>query len=298
MMDGIRSEIELKLRGNLLRDWCRMLAESEETVEFQDAWCSGHRTLRLSTRTIEDLVDGWRGSGDCWGLRRATFYEVSNYADAVTLSLSVSGRGLGRARRGILNRLSDALAQGGFNAIDLTAEPAKLATWPIYAGDSAMDDVTTLLDDVWKTDVTFFEHALEAWMHGCERVTWRIPDSGRSIVPSADIQNDLFVEGAQVTILTDRFERSKAARKRCIAAHGTACAVCGTDFGALYGEQFAGKIEVHHKKPLCEIREDYEVDPVNDLVPVCPNCHMVLHSKPGTEPYTVEEVRSMLERDD
>ena len=298
MMDDVRSEIELKLRGNLLRDWCRMLAETEEAVEFQDAWCSGYKTLRVSTRAIDDLVEGWRGPSDCWGLGRAAFYEIGNSADAVMLSLSVSLKSLGWARRDSLSGLSDALSQGGFDAIDLTAEPTKLATWPIYAGGSATDDVTALLDDVWRTDVAFFERALEAWMDGRERIAWRIPDSGRSLVPSADIQSDLFVEGVQITILTDRFERSKAARKRCIAAHGTACAVCGTDFGALYGEQFAGRIEVHHKKPLSEIREGYEVDPVNDLVPVCPNCHMVLHSKPGSEPYTIDEVRAMLKRND
>jgi predicted HNH restriction endonuclease len=32
---------------------------------------------------------------------------------------------------------------------------------------------------------------------------------------------------------------------------------------------------------------------VKDLIPVCPNCHMILHSKPGGF-YTVEEVKNML----
>ena len=62
-------------------------------------------------------------------------------------------------------------------------------------------------------------------------------------------------------------------------------------------EEFSGKIEVHHRKPLYEIKEDYVVDPVKDLVPVCPNCHMVIHSKKDGV-YTVEEVKSMLHRND
>jgi predicted HNH restriction endonuclease len=69
--------------------------------------------------------------------------------------------------------------------------------------------------------------------------------------------------------------------------------ICGIDFGNFYGEEFSGKIEVHHRKPLSEIKEDYVVDPIKDLIPVCPNCHMILHSKKDGV-YTVEEVRKMV----
>ena len=64
-----------------------------------------------------------------------------------------------------------------------------------------------------------------------------------------------------------------------IAHYGTACQICGFDFGKAYGPAFAGKIEVHHIVPLSEIREDYAVDPIHDLIPVCSNCHTALHSK-------------------
>lgn len=297
MMDDVRNEVELKLRGNLLRDWCKQLSESEESVEFQDAWCSGHRTLRFSTRTIENLFENWRGSGDCWGLGRAVFYEIDNSLEAVSLSLAVSRTGLGREHGNRLDSLVASLMQDGFSSVEAKAEPVLLATWPLSEGGLASADVMTHLDEAWQSDVAFFERGLEEWARGVERVVWHVPDSERTLVSSADIADELYVEGAQITILTDRFERSKAARKRCIAAHGSACAICGVDFGVLYGEQFAGKIEVHHKKPLSEIREGYEVDPINDLVPVCPNCHMVIHSKQGSEPYTIEEVCSMLMRD-
>lgn len=59
------------------------------------------------------------------------------------------------------------------------------------------------------------------------------------------------------------------------------------------GEDFAGKIHVHHIKPLAEVDDKYEVDPENDLVPVCPNWHMVLHSKKDV--YTIEDVKSFLQ---
>jgi 5-methylcytosine-specific restriction protein A len=38
-----------------------------------------------------------------------------------------------------------------------------------------------------------------------------------------------------------------------------------------------GFIHVHHLKPLAQIGEQYELDPINDLRPVCPNCHAMLH---------------------
>ena len=64
------------------------------------------------------------------------------------------------------------------------------------------------------------------------------------------------------------------------------------DSGKTYGPEFKGKIEVHHIVPISEIGEDYVVDPVNDLVPVCPNCHTALHSKKGGV-YSVQELKQL-----
>jgi 5-methylcytosine-specific restriction protein A len=73
------------------------------------------------------------------------------------------------------------------------------------------------------------------------------------------------------------------------------CKVCGVDFGDRYGEQASGFIHVHHKIPLSEVDEEYRVNPIEDLVPVCPNCHAVIHM--GDEMKSVKEVRHMLGRE-
>jgi len=65
------------------------------------------------------------------------------------------------------------------------------------------------------------------------------------------------------------------------------------DFGKFYGEEFSGLIEVHHIVPLSQIKKGYKVDPIHDLVPVCPNCHAALHSKKDGV-YSVEELRLKL----
>ncbi len=102
-----------------------------------------------------------------------------------------------------------------------------------------------------------------------------------------------FIEGSVKQIFVNAYERNTKARKSCLKFHGTKCAICGFDFGEIYGSEFEGKIHVHHKIALHEIKEEYEVDSKEDLIPVCPNCHLVLHSKTdGT--YTVEEVRNFL----
>lgn len=105
----------------------------------------------------------------------------------------------------------------------------------------------------------------------------------------------LLTEGAQYGITADRYERSRSARQACLQANGTACAICGFDFAKAYGPEFAGIIQVHHLTPISEIGHEYHVDPVHDLIPVCPNCHVALHSKPGGT-YTPDELRTLLRR--
>ena len=107
--------------------------------------------------------------------------------------------------------------------------------------------------------------------------------------------DQLFTEGAQCSIVADRYERSRSARQACLQANGTVCAICGFDFAKAYGAEFAGIIQVHHITPISEIGHEYHVDPVHDLIPVCPNCHVALHSKPGGT-YTPDELRALLRR--
>ena len=107
--------------------------------------------------------------------------------------------------------------------------------------------------------------------------------------------DQLFTEGAQCNIVADRYERSRSARQACLQANGAACAICGFDFAKAYGAEFAGIIQVHHITPISEIGHEYQVDPVHDLIPVCPNCHVALHSKPGGT-YTPDELRALLRR--
>lgn len=101
-------------------------------------------------------------------------------------------------------------------------------------------------------------------------------------------------EGGKRTVSVNFFERSAKARASCIEAHGSRCAICDFDFGEIYGAEFQGFIHVHHRVPVSEVGARYEVDPVRDLAPLCPNCHAVVHY--GNKTRSEEEVRQRMQK--
>ena len=99
-------------------------------------------------------------------------------------------------------------------------------------------------------------------------------------------------EGALVTVKANKYERNQKARRECVAKKGYQCSVCGRDFEATYGEIGKNFIHVHHLTPISTIGKEYELNVDTDLVPVCPNCHYMLHRK--DPPYTIEELKDIL----
>ncbi len=113
------------------------------------------------------------------------------------------------------------------------------------------------------------------------------------VFPEEVDPNELYVEGATTLIQVTKYERDLAARAACIAHFGAQCSVCGCNFGAVYGEIGEGFIHVHHLIPLALISAEYVVDPHSDLVPVCPNCHSMLHRR--NPPYTIAELKGLMQ---
>lgn len=101
-------------------------------------------------------------------------------------------------------------------------------------------------------------------------------------------------QDALARVCVNRYERNPHARRICLAHHGTSCAVCGFSFEAAYGPEGAGFIHVHHLVPAAQLGPGYELDPVGDLVPLCPNCHAMAHRR--RIPYTLAELRAMRSR--
>lgn len=99
-------------------------------------------------------------------------------------------------------------------------------------------------------------------------------------------------EGATTTVTVTLYERSAVARRKCVEHYGCSCSVCGFSFESTYGELGRDYIHIHHLIPLAELDREYEVDPVRDLRPVCPNCHAMLHRK--SPPLTIDNLREQV----
>ena len=107
-------------------------------------------------------------------------------------------------------------------------------------------------------------------------IEWFAIDGEFSLAEEVD-ESDGYYEGATKKILVNVYERNAEARKKCIEFHHCQCVVCNFDFEKIYGSIGKEYIHVHHVIPLAEIKQEYEVDPIKDLIPVCPNCHAMIH---------------------
>lgn len=104
--------------------------------------------------------------------------------------------------------------------------------------------------------------------------------------------SELFLEGALKSIQVNAYERSAQARDACIQYHKAVCAACEFDFSRAYGAIAKGLIHVHHIVPLSEIRKEYQLNPITDLIPLCANCHAVVHRR--TPALSIAELREHL----
>lgn len=99
-------------------------------------------------------------------------------------------------------------------------------------------------------------------------------------------------EGAKTRIEVNRYERDRRNRAAALSIHGFGCKACDLNMADRYGDAATGLIEVHHVTPVSVLGEGYVIDPIRDLVPLCPNCHAVTHRR--TPPFSVGEVREMM----
>ncbi len=131
-----------------------------------------------------------------------------------------------------------------------------------------------------------------------QRRLTQVPDSGfpkESDGPETlgeITDGETYQEKSVQHVLVNRHERNSKARKKCIEHFGARCKVCDLDFERRYGEVGRGFIHVHHLRPLGRLKSSYRLDPLKDLIPVCPNCHAMLHRR--NPPYDVEQLRGQL----
>ena len=130
--------------------------------------------------------------------------------------------------------------------------------------------------------------------------TGRFAASVVALLPTEELGENVdpevigYPEGAVISVQTNRYERDRRNRAAAFAIHGTTCKGCGLEMGVRYGSIAAGFIEIHHVTPVSQLGAGYVIDPVHDLVPLCPNCHSVVHRR--TPPLTLVDLQELLEQ--
>jgi 5-methylcytosine-specific restriction protein A len=99
-----------------------------------------------------------------------------------------------------------------------------------------------------------------------------------------------YLEGNLQQKLISKHERNMEARIICIKHYGYICQVCKINMQEKYGDVGENFIHVHHKRFLSNIKTEYKIDPINDLITVCPNCHSMLHRKVNGKYLNVQEL--------
>lgn len=109
-------------------------------------------------------------------------------------------------------------------------------------------------------------------------------------------KNAITFEGLKKSITVNKYERSSLARSKCIEYHGTNCKVCNINFNDVYGDLGKDFIHIHHIIPIHKIGKIYKVNYKEDLIPVCPNCHAMLHRKVDGKEISVDQLKNIFFR--
>lgn len=247
-------------------------------------------------------------------VRTETEYNKKNlHADLNAISVNSPSRGGSnknkKPRRTDSGDEYDALFKHGKgrNAVYEIYDPRKHGVWEIYTDNSAKTGLSVRRVESESPEL------IQAQIHADEEEAFNLSsikdarertlnDTHGDIQKSEDqhifpneIQDpDNYYEGAKQTVIVNSYERNPKARSQCIEHYGAICSVCDFNFEKKYGEIGSGFIHVHHLTRLADIGEEYEVDPIKDLRPVCPNCHAMLHKNQWT--YSIEELKSICKK--
>ena len=121
-------------------------------------------------------------------------------------------------------------------------------------------------------------------------------------------ENTARPEGSVSQVCVTHYERNPEDRQKALEKYGYVCQVCGMNFEEVYGEIGKDFIEVHHMYPVCNMGEDYVFDPLDEergLIPLCSNCHSMIHRGGRKEerngkqvmiPLTLHELRKIYQK--
>ncbi len=124
-------------------------------------------------------------------------------------------------------------------------------------------------------------------------IVWQFETSFLAQTPGELPPEVQYFEGGVKRVMVNAYERNIEARRECIKHHGLNCAACGFNFKKIYGSIGETFIHVHHLYPdKLKSNQEYEIDPINDLIPVCASCHAMLRT--STPPLSIIDLKGKI----
>lgn len=190
---------------------------------------------------------------------------------------------LREAEHGLSNR--EIMEKTGMNAEEENRCISALEAIKVIRQDRRTSDF-----ELWDEQAVFYTLPGERALIDKVRALKHEADELRSVPAQDPLTSVVAIEGGRRQYLTTQYERVPANRQAAIRIHGTTCQVCGFNFFEHYGGLGRDYIEVHHLRPLSSLDEEIPVDPAEDLVCLCANCHRMMHRK---QVMTVEELKGI-----
>ena len=258
------TELYLTLIANVIIDAIKDYSRKNKKIRFKESDCIGFKGIRFSTISLDNLFPPIGKNIGCFKNGHFAYYEISIIDSFVEIHLNVSKIDLNYlyyAKLAKLNVIKD-------NKTYATLYSAKLAGI--------------------QSDNISIRNAITSFLDGIDNIEL-------IALKEKEADNSSFKEGSMYEALDVKYERNIEARNKCLEYYGTKCMICGYDSKKVFGEDTKPIIEVHHIVPISYIKEEYEVDPIKDLIPVCPNCHAFIHSKDDGV-YTIDEVKEIIKK--
>ena len=260
------NNIKTKLIENVIIEWFR----NNKNYIFDIAYCSNNKCVRVTTTKLNSIFGITKKDGGIFKNKYHIMYEFYFTPSSLDISCSLSEERISKTKMEIFNNIVD-----GFKC-KKTDDKYKLLYLQYTGNDSDLAWVIDALNDFDTNHLKQFERKLTTLKNKKKETT--------------------YWEGGIYPTTLNKYERNKEARIACLNYYGYKCQICNFDATKVYGDDFKGLIEVHHILPLSKIKKGYVVDPIKDLIPVCPNCHAALHHK-KIGIYTPTELKELLNKE-
>lgn len=241
-MDNMKDYVQRQLVANVIKDKCANC----DLIVFQESWCTQERCIRFTLPIFRALFPPKQNCSE-WDSNDFVMFEVNNTLKSLEIICRFSVKSFPKEYQVDKNIILNLFSSSDNETIIKKQ----------YNSNNP-NDIFDFFDIFLNDELSKIESQII-----------------KAFISTSNTEE--LEEGERKSIFSTKYERNRKARELCLSYYGRTCQKCGLNFEERYGVEFQNIIEVHHIVPLNEIGESYVVNPIRDLIPVCPNCHAMIH---------------------